>query len=142
MHRMSRNVVVVTCASTGRLEHGTRRTSPEGSPGTGLSGYYRNLTAADFAAIDLATMFRAWEFFYAPYSHDLYFIGWKKPPADRASFRRGVRAIVNNDTRTLANKVFYFPATVASKFLRDETFQAFFIAYLKLTGPIRRLIRS
>ena len=40
---------VMTCATTGRQEHGTRRTSPTDSPHT--TDFYRNLTDDDFNAI-------------------------------------------------------------------------------------------
>jgi len=40
---------VMTCATTGRQEHGTKRTSPEDSPHT--TDYYRNLTDDDFNKI-------------------------------------------------------------------------------------------
>lgn len=52
MHRMAKagGVVLVTCASRGRLEHGTTRTRPEESPGSQSVGwdYYRNLNREDF----------------------------------------------------------------------------------------------
>jgi SAM-dependent methyltransferase len=43
-------LVILTCATTGRLEHGTARTSPTDSPLTTDKGwnYYRNLAPRDF----------------------------------------------------------------------------------------------
>lgn len=71
-----------TCASTGRNEHGTRRTSPNESYGTignveGWTDYYKNLTFEDLAnSIDI-TEFSQYDHYYNPSSKDLYFWGIK-----------------------------------------------------------------
>jgi len=48
-------LLVITCATTGRMEHGTARTSGGDSPFTSKikewSNYYRNLTIADVASV-------------------------------------------------------------------------------------------
>jgi SAM-dependent methyltransferase len=68
--------VLVSCATLGRLEHGTTRTNPASSPGTQDVGwdYYRNLTPADFPK-DFVESFAAHRFWINPYSKDLYFVG-------------------------------------------------------------------
>jgi hypothetical protein len=76
-----------SCASTGRREHGTRRTSPHDSYGTvaqleDMSDYYKNLTIRDVAAVvHLETVFSSWRSFYNSHSCDLYFYGFKKGPS-------------------------------------------------------------
>ena len=78
MRRMASALVVFTCATEGRHEHGTSRTSPSDSPLTVGIGweYYRNLTAADFEdALPLADLFTAYEFLVNDSTHDLYFVG-------------------------------------------------------------------
>ena len=79
MVRMTRpgGLVVFTCASHGRPEHGTRRSDVTDSPGTQSEGmdYYRNLRAADFATLPLASDFSSWKFWYMPTTFDLYFAG-------------------------------------------------------------------
>lgn len=73
-----------TCASTGRAEHGTRRTSPQDSYGTignipDMSDYYKNLTESDLnEALPLNTLFSVWDTYYNERSKDLYFVGIKK----------------------------------------------------------------
>jgi SAM-dependent methyltransferase len=73
-----------TCASTGRPEHGTRRTSPFDSYGTlgkleDMSDYYKNLTELDLnEALPLNTLFSVWDTYYNSSTKDLYFIGIKK----------------------------------------------------------------
>lgn len=74
-------LVLMTCATTGRPEHGTSRTSPQDSPLTVRSGweYYKNLTEQDVRDnIDLDGLFKTFEFSVNTMSHDLYFIGIKK----------------------------------------------------------------
>jgi SAM-dependent methyltransferase len=80
MHRMTKpnGMIIMTCATTGRLEHGTRRTTPHDAPLIEWD-YYRNLTAADFRqAFDLDSMFKMHYFAMNTTTHDLYFCGIKK----------------------------------------------------------------
>lgn len=42
-------IMIITCASPGRPEHGTSRTSPQDSPFT--TDYYRNLSGADLRSV-------------------------------------------------------------------------------------------
>lgn len=73
-----------TCASTGRHEHGTLRTSPGDAPllsGVDLewANYYRNLTEADVRGVlDVDGIFETYYFEYNPRCFDLYFWGIKK----------------------------------------------------------------
>jgi len=73
-----------TCASTGRAEHGTRRTTPQDSYGTigglnDMSDYYKNLTEIDLnEALPLNELFSVWDTYYNHLSKDLYFVGIKK----------------------------------------------------------------
>jgi SAM-dependent methyltransferase len=73
-----------TCASTGRAEHGTRRTTPHDSYGTmgkleDMSDYYKNLTEQDLNdVLNLNELFSVWDTYYCNSSKDLYFLGIKK----------------------------------------------------------------
>jgi hypothetical protein len=91
MHRMTRDggYVVFTCASRGRLEHGTTRTTPEESPGSQSYkwDYYKNLREKDVREITDALPFHFTYFLYNPYSKDLYFVGKKgNAPSAKAGF--------------------------------------------------------
>jgi SAM-dependent methyltransferase len=82
MCRMTKEggLVIFTCASTGRAEHGTTRTSPKSSPGTQALGwdYYKNLTQADFETVaDLSALFSEHFVLSNAYSCDLYFAGYR-----------------------------------------------------------------
>jgi len=72
-----------TCASTGRPEHGTRRSKPNDSYGTiagieNMIDYYKNLTIEDINEIlDLDSTFSTWNSYYNEESKDLYFVGLK-----------------------------------------------------------------
>ena len=75
---------VFTCASSGRGEHGTRRTTPADSYGTianleDMSDYYKNLTENDINdIIPLNNIFSVWDTYYNSITKDLYFVGIKK----------------------------------------------------------------
>ena len=85
-----------TCATTGRPEHGTLRTSGQDSFTTQLGGawsaYYKNLTEADVAAAlgGLPQAFAAHAAYVNHQSHDLYFLGIKAPVAARDTPCRAV----------------------------------------------------
>lgn len=79
-HVRAGGLVLFTCATTGRPEHGTSRTTPEQSPGTTAVGwdYYQNIVEQDFPQEYLKNVFSAYHFFTNSESQDLYFIGIKK----------------------------------------------------------------
>jgi SAM-dependent methyltransferase len=65
--------IILTIASKGRLEHGTKRTINSHSPGTG--DYYKNLTKRDFFKnFNIDILFEDYFFFYNIHSYDLYII--------------------------------------------------------------------
>ncbi|TPV55134.1 methyltransferase domain-containing protein [Aestuariibacter sp. GS-14] len=74
-HLAEDGLLIFTCATTGRPEHGTSRTDPSMSPGTSSLNwdYYRNLTEADFKGFGKELSGSL--FFTNEYSQDLYFIG-------------------------------------------------------------------
>jgi SAM-dependent methyltransferase len=74
-------LVIFTCATTGRPEHGTSRTTPQDSPLTIAEGwsYYRNLTQENFEGMfNFDFMFKEKCFSLNSSSCDLYFWGIKK----------------------------------------------------------------
>ncbi|MGB8338544.1 MAG: methyltransferase domain-containing protein [Burkholderiales bacterium] len=80
MLRMTKpdGMVLITCATRGRLEHGTSRTNPDASPFTSAArwDYYRNLTARDIeSALNLSGWLSDWRFWVNHISKDLYFVG-------------------------------------------------------------------
>ena len=88
--------LVLTCATTGRHEHGTTRTSPAMSPST--NDHYRNLTAADVVGeltelrVDLVAT--CWS------SFDLYVVARKPPaPAPHAALEALRRRYVRDGLR-------------------------------------------
>lgn len=76
-------LLCISCASTGRPEHGTRRTSPNDSYGTignieDMIDYYKNLTEYDINNVLLINQtFAIWDTYYNSQNCDFYFIGIK-----------------------------------------------------------------
>jgi hypothetical protein len=80
----SGGMFLFTCATTGRPEHGTRRSMPIDSPFTidiidkNWQDYYLNLTEDDIRmALDLDFKYKYYHFYIGKESHDLYFWGIK-----------------------------------------------------------------
>lgn len=92
-----------TCASTGRAEHGTRRTTPNDSYGTigkleDMSDYYKNLTETDLnEVLPLNNLFSVWDTYYNNNSKDLYFVGIKK---GNSTFNTLVKYVENGVVHT------------------------------------------
>ena len=73
-------LLLFTCATEGRPEHGTRATSPPDSPFT--PEFYRNVTSRDvWAAVDVDVVFSRYEFCGHAGTHDLRFWGLKREDA-------------------------------------------------------------
>jgi SAM-dependent methyltransferase len=89
-----------TCASTGRLEHGTRRTTPKDSYGTignleDMSDYYKNLNEKDVnEVLQFNTLFSVWDTYYNSETKDLYFVGLKKGVGNFTSLNKYVNNFV------------------------------------------------
>lgn len=77
MARMANGLVFFSCATTGRPEHGTRKTSPEDAPF--CHDYYRNLTEQDFRDSCDLSKFEVYEFITNDNPADLYFWAICKP---------------------------------------------------------------
>lgn len=80
MLRMTRpgGLVLISCATTGRHEHGTTRTNPDASPFTSAEEqeYYANLTAGDLeSSLYLEGWLSDWASCVNFITHDLYFVG-------------------------------------------------------------------
>tara|TARA_R110000824_G_C15138604_1_gene669777 strand:+ start:99 stop:698 length:600 start_codon:yes stop_codon:yes gene_type:complete len=80
----SKGAFLFSCATTGRPEHGTPRTSPQDSPATQRvnaqwSSYYKNLTEEDIRIVlDVDSIFSEYEFSVDTDAKDLYFYGVKR----------------------------------------------------------------
>ena len=71
-HLKSGGLFLFTCATDGRPEHGTRRTSPQDAPFVG--DYYRNLNEEIMKSeIDFDSIFNLYEFSSRQNPSDLYF---------------------------------------------------------------------
>ena len=89
-------MVLFTCASTGRPEHGTERSDSGDSPGTRARGwnYYKNIESEDLSGFPFESVFESFQFYANRISCDLYFVGLKKP-FDGSKARRGLEQIAS-----------------------------------------------
>ena len=76
-------MMLFTCASEGRAEHGTQSHQPEASPltvdNTVFYDYYQNRMPQDFFKIvKMDEIFFPYTFLINQASHDLYFLGFKR----------------------------------------------------------------
>ena len=173
MHRMTKDngLLIFTCASRGRLEHGTQRTNAMHSPGTQVSGwnYYMNLNKKNFKKIfDLNLMFKDHLFIYNKKSCDLYFVGKKHGDtiSEDLYFNKKLlleenthaQNIVENDLalsrKSEFNKqpitikilltlsnIIYSPTKLAHHLLPDRLFQNFYFEYDRLVKKSTRGLR-
>jgi len=89
-------LLIITCATTGRPEHGTPRTDTFSSPHTSANwgNYYRNITERDIrSAVSMRRTFSNFGFSVDEGHHDLFFWGIKRPDKSDGFlsrlFRRG-----------------------------------------------------
>jgi len=164
MYRMTKEggFVVFTCATRGRAEHGTQRTTPESSPGTQHIGwdYYLNLEEVDFRRkLDLYSLFNQHLFIKNRYCRDLYFVGQKTGIHDVLCFAEfdfireleKNQALIVDATKTarswrdkpssLIIFIINLPIRLAI-FLPDRIFQTFSISYLRFLAVAKATIRN
>lgn len=158
MYRMTKpgGMVVLTCASRGRPEHGTARSGTGASPGTEHVGidYYRNLNASDFKKeFRLNEMFTKHFFFYLSTQKDLYFCGWKN---GNSQFSGNIRAFIHDVKKirmlshykslpllqTLLGVFNRLIITVTSYLLSDRSFQIFLFKYEALLKPFKEKVKK
>ena len=93
-------IFAFTCASTGRPEHGTRRTSKADSYGTiggieDMQDHYKNIDMNYLMeAIDLDENFSSWRCWFNYSTCDLYFVGVKRGELDKSIPKYTERGVV------------------------------------------------
>ena len=114
--------VIFTCASRGRVEHGTLRTTNSDSPGT-RGTYYKNIFKNEFIkSFDLKKLFRKYEVIYNYKSSDLYFIGKKGKEDLDINFLNIVKKVKNLKNSSRKIKIFRI---ILSFLLDDISYQNF-----------------
>ena len=115
--------VVISVASTGRVEHGTERSGNWQSPGN-KDDYYLNLTKKDFINnFDLNILFSNYFFFYNINSFDLYFVGIKGFEDKKYSIdkiKENLKFIFKK--KKLRKLLIFFYAKIVSESLRQNIF--------------------
>jgi len=90
-------LLIMTCATTGRRQHGTEEFLPADSPLTvgKKQNYYRNLLAQDFTSLCQMESWFPVQAFHTDYScHDLYFFGIG--PECSADVRSRAQSLLNS----------------------------------------------
>ena len=112
--------VIFTCASRGRIEHGTLRTINSESPGT-TGTYYKNIFKSEFIkSFDLKKMFQTYEVIYNFKSSDLYFIGKKGKENKNINFTNILKKVKNLKNNNRKIKIFRI---IFSYLLNDKNYQ-------------------
>ena len=121
MCRLARELVVVTAATHGRPEHGTKATTPEDSPFTAdRGGFYRTLGVEDLASLDLNQFFTEYEISNSLTTNDIYFWGLLKSASTTATAQE-LRKKGLKDQTTL-------PKTEPAPALSDKAFESNWLA--------------
>lgn len=111
--------VLFTCASKGRVEHGTPR-SVSNIKSLGhevFSSYYKNLNAKDFEEnFELNLIFKKYFFYYHKKSKDLYFFGAKN--SEKSKFDFNTQEFINNLKVSLSNNEKKYKNFKSSSILR------------------------
>ncbi len=160
MIRMTRpgGCVIMTCATRGRIEHGTMRTDVLDSIGTTKIGwnYYKNLVVGDFTQrCDFEQIFQAHIFLSNSRSRDLFFVGLKAGVSPGTtqfnlnskdlidsfkSFRR--RRWITSPLQEVLHSVYYFPVRILECLVKDEVrFQSAAILYKKFISRNFQFLR-
>jgi SAM-dependent methyltransferase len=168
MYRMTSpgGFIIFTCATRGRTEHGTLRTSPKLSPGTQEVGldYYMNLEEKNFQnKINIPKLFDEHIFIINKYSCDLYFVGKKHGFESRFNFNKAYFIKEHNKNQKILQKnlfkqrplysVIFTPLTylinipiLIAMNLPDRHYQNFVLNYNliieKIKSPIRKILLS
>lgn len=145
-------LLIVTCASAGRPEHGTFRSDPSLSPGTQQVGldHYENVELARFAAALVESDFDKTVMWYNKRNWDLYFSGIRaaanqgEPIASLPS-TTAISEIGKN--ASLIVRVHRVPLRLAYSLLDGDRYQSFAVRYELFTKKLRasrmwQLIRS
>jgi SAM-dependent methyltransferase len=151
MIRMTKpgGLIIFTCASAGRLEHGTKRSISLDSPGTNITGidYYKNLNRCDFEQnVIFADYFKEYRFFNIKSSHDLYFIGIKKGASEAKNhpwktLEEEVASIGHMDKMNLGYLFYRLPLDILYKILNEGQYQTAGLTFTRAYTKIRKAIR-
>jgi len=132
-------ILIFSCASTGFLEHGTKRINPNDSFET-MHDYYKNLTRRNFEKkFNIKKMFNTFFFNYNIYSHDLYFIGGKNIKKTKLNINKIL--CETKKIKTLDKKI-YYKRLIYSHILSDKLYQNLMYYKKKTQKYIKSFFRN
>jgi len=129
--------VVISVASTGRIEHGTTRSGNWQSPGT-KDEYYKNLTKKEFLLnFKIDKIFSNYFFYYNVNSFDLYFVGMKGFNHKTENFKELISKIKLNYKKKKLKKIIFY---IFSKILNEKFRQDFFFLRVRIKNKIKKFL--
>lgn len=129
--------VVISVASTGRIEHGTTRSGNWQSPGT-KDEYYKNLTKKEFLLnFKIDEIFSNYFFYYNVNSFDLYFVGMKGFNHKTENFKELISKFKFNYKKKKLRKVIFY---IFSKILNEKFRQDFFFLRVRIKNKIKKFL--
>ncbi len=150
MVRLTRpgGLVAFTCGSRGRVEHGTRRTEPDESPGTQFMGrdHYQNVRVHEVRALPLEEWFSEYVLYFSPFAADLYFAGARRGKLAHANSKAGLPDVDRvkrlKSMMPRREKLIRVPLVCVAPLLSETHFQSLAVPYWRgVTSAVAGLHR-
>ena len=142
-------LLIFTCATLGRAEHGTQRTSPSDAPllpaTNDWSNYYKNLTEEDICAeINLEKIFKSYEFSINNAHKDLQFYGLKRGTHSKSTERSFhiLNSITQRDKQTWLEITDRLSALLESQTQETDRLSALLESQTQETDRLSALLES
>lgn len=141
-HARPGGLVIVTCASRGRVEHGTARSGATQSPGTEHIGstYYCNIDQTSFERVAAQHGFATHQSWYLSFAADLYFCGIKAGARSDFKMPDPHRVSAISNLMPWRERIVRYPLHLTSHLpISEQAFQSFAIPYWRTTVKLRNL---
>ena len=145
LHAEDNGYLIITCASHGRIEHGTARTNPNHSPGTSSIGwnYYKNLSENDILPLlENNPKIKDFIVYTQNNTYDLYVVcslGNQMQDTVRNKIMNDFKMLnsVNWSLYNIINQLWYIPVRCLFKLIGDRPlYQSIVTKYFKYTKGI------
>ncbi|WP_435987275.1 class I SAM-dependent methyltransferase [Terrabacter sp. LjRoot27] len=142
-HARPGGFVAITCASRGRVEHGTARSGAAQSPGTEHMGsnYYGNVEPDEMDGIAGTLGLKAFRSWYLRSPADLYFAGIKSGGSHPFRLPSSEDVVRIRDLMPLRERIYRYPLNWAARLpISEGAFQRFAIPYWRFVQEFRNFL--